>query len=141
MGEGLLVGAELGPLIARELKRLGITWTAQDYAPGSFEDLARHCSVQSLIVWAGASDGTIYGDPRVNWMFRAWHDACHIILNAPFTLDGERYVAKYQAGCLGDLAGRIVIAEVAGQAEHYALTGSFPINQVKFVTDYLKHMR
>lgn len=47
-------------------------------------------------VFAGASDRTIFGDPAVNYAFRAWHDAWHLRLRAPFTVEGERRVHAAQ---------------------------------------------
>jgi hypothetical protein len=91
------------------------------------------------VIWAGASDKTIYNDAGVNHAFRAWHDSLHIKLNAPFTLDGELMVAKAQCLELGSTElSKFIMAEVMGQAEYFAKHGEFPIDQVTFIKQYLK---
>jgi hypothetical protein len=110
-----------------------------DRAPGTFADLVASRTGGLLQVWPGASEGTIYGDPRVNWAFRAWHDALHLSLGAGFDLEGERRVAEEQARVLGcDGMGAIVLAEVLDQAEHFARTGAFPTDQAAFMAMALR---
>lgn len=113
-----------------------LNYSVSDRAPGTYEAL-RAQSNGLMVVWAGASDGTIYGDRRVNWAFRAWHDSLHLALNADFTLTGELLVAKEQARILGGQLGEIILAEVEGQAGYYAANGYFPEDQVTFMRDYL----
>jgi len=134
----MIVGAEVARYIYAEIKRLKINFTASDRAPDTFELLRRHCSERSIIVWNGASEHTIYGDPKVNHAFRAWHDSLHLILNAPFTLTGEIFVAREQARLAPDPIAKLIIAEVQGQAEYFAEHRVFPADQVKFVLDYIK---
>jgi hypothetical protein len=130
----MILDAELN----RRILRIAPSHTAQDYAPATFEALKGQ-SVGSLVVWAGASDKTIYGDPTVNHAFRAWHDSLHLALNAPFTLQGERIVALEQARLIGgETFGHIIMAEVVGQAEYFALTGQFPVDQKAFDLKYLQ---
>lgn len=108
-----------------------------DCAPDTFDSL-RHGNVAPLTVWSGASDVTVYGDCKVNFAFRAWHDELHLKLNAPFTLEGETRVALEQARLLGsDNLAAIILAEVVGQAEHFAKYGEFPVNQIDFILKYL----
>lgn len=38
-----------------------------------------------IIVWTGASNRTIFGAPEINHAFRAWHDWCHLVLEADFS--------------------------------------------------------
>jgi hypothetical protein len=113
--------------------------TVADVAPESFESLSR---AGKLVVWAGASEGTVYGDALVNYAFRAWHDSLHLKLQAPFTLQGETVVALEQARILG-LHSRtwasLVMAEVLGQASYLAETGMFPKDQVRFTLDAMRH--
>jgi hypothetical protein len=121
-----------------KIKKLAPKFSASDFAPDTFEKL-RSNSVSGLVVWAGASDSTIYGDPSVNHAFRAWHDSLHLKLNAPFTLEGERLVAIEQARLVGsDTMGNILIGEIVGQAEYFAKHGEFPANQVEFMLNWLK---
>lgn len=118
--------------------KLAPKFEAKDIAPNSFIDLKVN-SLETLVVWSGASDQTIYGDAKVNWAFRAWHDALHLELNAPFTFEGEKLVALEQARLIGsDQLGNILMAEIVGQTEFYNKYGYFPVDQVKFIQDYLK---
>lgn len=119
----------LNAAILKQVKTL--KYSVADTAPSTFEDLIK---APSLIVWSGASDRTIYGDPAVNWAFRAWHDSLHLKLNAPFTLEGEKRVALEQARLVdSDAIARIILAEVVGQAEYFAKQGEFPVDQVAFI--------
>src|SRR6266404_5349587 len=68
----------------RRILSLAPPFQASDYAPSSLESLKEQ-SLGSLVVWSGASEGTIYGDAKVNHAFRAWHDSLHLKLNATFT--------------------------------------------------------
>lgn len=122
----------------RAILKLAPKFEAKDVAPDSLELLIRN-STSTLAVWSGASDSTIYGYASVNHAMRAWHDSLHIKLNAPFTLQGETLVALEQASLLqSDNLGDIIMAEVVGQAEHFAKYGEFPINQTDFIKSYLK---
>lgn len=112
--------------------------TASDTAPQCFSDLVAH-SFKRLVVWSGASDKTIYGDPRINHAMRAWHDSIHIKLGADFSIVGETRVAIEQARLIGsDTMGKIILAEVVGQTKYFNRYGIFPLDQVKFVSNYLK---
>lgn len=112
--------------------------TAKDIAPNNYKDLAGN-TASGLVVWSGASDQTIYGDPMVNWAMRAWHDSIHLKLNAGFDSLGEKRVGLEQARLIGgDRLGIVLVAEVIGQVEYLDRFGSFPIDQVQFVRNYLK---
>lgn len=95
-----------------------------------------------MTVWEGASDKTIWRDARVNHAFRAWHDQCHIRVNAGFTLAGERLACEEQIRELMAAYPRahsmaaLIRAEVIGQAEHFARTGIFPEDQIAFHAAY-----
>lgn len=129
-----MLDSELNRLILK----LAPKFQASDIAPSTFESLKEQAS-GSLVVWAGASDSTIYGDPKVNHAFRAWHDSIHLKLNSPFTLQGERIVALEQARLIGsETMGHLIVAEVIGQAEYNLETGLFPIDQKAFVIAYLR---
>lgn len=87
-----------------------------------------------LQVWNGACEDTIFDDVEVNCAFRAWHDYHHFTARLPFTLEGEREVAKLQVRDLVELYGRefgtfqmatLVLCEVIAQAEHVAHYGTF----------------
>lgn len=88
------------------------------------------------------STGTIFGDPRVNWLFRAWHDYCHLLVDAPFDAEGERKAATEQINQVYVLDGlsesekllfaRIIDIEVNGQMDYYVAHNGFPPDQRAF---------
>jgi hypothetical protein len=99
-----------------------------------------------IVVWSGASDATIFGDPEVNYTFRAWHDWCHWRGRLPFDFKGEQGVCEMQCGHLLSLYGdsnrtrrwcRIVDAEVIGQRLYFDRFGRLPSDQYDFVVAYL----
>jgi hypothetical protein len=46
-----------------------------DKAPDTYEKLKAHLDARKrLVVYGGGSEHTIYGDPAINYAFRAWHD-------------------------------------------------------------------
>ena len=110
---------------------------AKPIAPDSLESLIR-ASTSPMVVYDGGSDNTIYGDPRVNHAFRAWHDSLHLKLNAPFDLAGETRVGLEQARILGGAYAEIVLCEVIGQIEYFNRYQAFPVNQLEFCLNYLK---
>lgn len=90
-------------------------------------------------VWSGASRLTIWSAPAVNWIFRAWHDYHHILLDAPFDVDGERRVARASAkGIEGEAERAILYAEGFGQVLYHAQHGAFPHDQRRFVVDCIR---
>lgn len=129
-------------------------------APDTLEKLRDHVlKTGRMLVWNGASENTIFGDPEINWGFRAWHDHCHLRnregkfdpaapiehLNG-FTLNGERVTALEMCSDIrkvygyGPIAKRmmaLVWAEVVGQAMFFERHGRFPQDQVAFVRAYL----
>jgi len=114
----------------------GIAYTVADLAPGTAHELF---SSSSLIIWSGASDRTIYGDARVNWAFRAWHDAMHLKQGLGFTVEAELELARIQASqCTSDLMAELVYCEIAGQVEYFAQTGQFVADQVAFTLNYMR---
>ena len=114
----------------------GLSFTVSDSAPSTYSELVSRGS-DSLVIWSGGSDLSIYGDRAINYGFRAWHDSLHLSLGADFTLDGELLVAREQARTLGDDIGDFLIAEVKGQAEYFSKNGCFPVDQYSFVKDYM----
>lgn len=116
-------------------------------APETFEGLKDHFARTGRIVVSSLhSDRTIYGSAAVNYAFRAWHDWVHVACDFPLTLEGERDVAFVQIDQLTLYAdnqaqaehwARIIFAEVDGQAQYFAQTGAFPLDQVAFVSAYL----
>lgn len=125
------------PELNRAIITLAPAFSVAEKAPSTFGELQL---ATGITVWGGGSAKTIYGDPYVNWAFRAWHDTEHRAGNHPFTLEGERAVVERQICTLycaypraPALWATILRAEVVGQAEHFALTGKFPCDQVTFI--------
>jgi hypothetical protein len=133
-----MISYRLNELVQDQVSKL--KYQVSDRAPGTYQELLSQ-STASMVVWAGASDFTIFGDAAVNHAFRAWHDTLHISMGAKFTLEGERIVALEQARILsayGDTYGDIVMIEVVNQAEYFQKTGNFPIDQKTFTLNQLK---
>lgn len=119
--------------------------TAAAFAPGTFTELMQ---CERRIVWEGASDITIYADPRVNHAMRAWHDDCHKAGAFDFTLLGERATCEAQISILRNRFPGVpsfiidaIRADVIGQAEFFALHGAFPVDQVAFVREAINASR
>lgn len=111
-------------------------------APQSLADVNRYVNNGRMTVWSGYSDNTIYGCTEHNGAFRAWHDAIHYKLQAPFTFGGEAAVVYEQIRQLVDCYGdddiviqwcAYMLTEVLGQALFNVQYGEFPIDQREFV--------
>src|SRR4029077_18194914 len=74
----------------------GYTLTSESM--DSFEQMKRAFEESGQIaVNTNYSDSTIFGAAAVNWAFRAWHDSCHLALNADFSPEGEGRAAELQS--------------------------------------------
>lgn len=109
-----------------------------DSAPSTIAEVK---SAGTLTVWSGGSEATIFDDARVNWAFRAIHDAMHIATRLGFTIAEEIELARIHAaeqssGLMADL----VYTEVAGQAIELEATKSFIANQRLFTLTKLKQL-
>jgi hypothetical protein len=117
-------------------------WIASDNAPDTYAGAIEAMNTQGrVVVWTGASGGTIFDDQETNWAFRAWHDATHIRHALPFTPEGEAATAYVQAADLvaeyGDDTDvvemvALLFCEVIGQVAHVTKTGAFPADQMAF---------
>lgn len=105
-----------------------------DLAPSTFQDLLQS---PSLVIWSGESDNTIFGDARVNWAFRALHDALHLKTGIGFSPVEEIAIGRLQANQYSGLMADLVYIETAGQAEHYLKTGRFVSDQIRFTLNEL----
>ena len=122
-------------------------WAVADTAPATLgEGLAMLARDGRPTVWSGASDATVFGDAEINYAFRAWHDAWHYRLRAPFNRLGEQLVcaaqcadirALYGSGAIAGEFQRLLKAEIMGQLDYHACTGEFPADQRAFCLDYL----
>ncbi len=114
---------------------------ATPYAPDSWRTLkawrdtdGNKLFVDSLPVYDGGNDNTIYVTSLGNYAFRALHDATHLELNAPFNLDGERIVARDQYrhaihhGVSKD-AARLLYLDIVVQSIFYTLHKQYVGNQ------------
>lgn len=93
-------------------------------------------------VWTGASDNTIFADPKVNHYFRAWHDYIHVTQNYGYDFIGESIVADIQRQQLPKewiFERELVMCEVVGQAQYNMIQGDFVNNQRQFTMDYLRN--
>lgn len=116
-------------------------------APETLAGLTEHIQrTGRVLVWDGASDRTVFGDPEVNWAFRAWHDFHHYRLQAEFNPLGERRVAYaqindvrrlYGHGPIADFIVRLVLCEVLGQLEYHERHNDYPADQWLFAQRYL----
>lgn len=115
-------------------------WNVADKAPESFEELrAEYLATGRITVWSGGSEDTIFGDPEVNYAFRAWHDWVHIGHSLPFTLEGEKEAADIQKRMLHNRYGetnrlwaQLIDIEVKEQAKYFAEHKRFPDKQRHF---------
>jgi hypothetical protein len=83
---------------------------------------------------------TIFGDPQVNIMFRAWHDYIHITKQLDFSPINEAAVAFIQASELPWdwwYEKQLIIAEVVGQVVNHERTGQFNHDQRAFTLNLL----
>lgn len=119
-------------------------------APDNLESLTNHINKTGrMLVWAGASENTIYGDREINWAFRAWHDFHHWRHQIGFTIIGESDVCRHQIKDLLTLYGpclrvsrmaEIITAEIIGQTTYQAWhNGEWPNNQPAFIKAYLRN--
>jgi hypothetical protein len=89
-------------------------------------------------VYSGHNDKTIYLNPHINLLARAWHDLVHIDLQAEFNLQGDINCAVTQCMQLLRYAdapaeAKMLWYDVAGQAFYFDKHGEFPQDQCGFV--------
>lgn len=128
----------LGDALAAIMRRERVpAWEARDDAPSTLPDVIRTWSERRrIVVWAGASHATVWGAPRLNHAFRAWHDYCHLMTGLGFDPADEIALGEWQATrCEGAFLRRIVRAETAGQARYFRDTGRFVEDQVTFTLE------
>jgi len=105
-----------------------------DIAPQDYLAVARCYSERRRFrVWSGGTATAIYGAPRVNWTFRAWHEWCHVRTGYDTSVRAEVRLALFQcaeaARVGGDMFARVVWLEVAGQALEFERSGDFLADQ------------
>jgi hypothetical protein len=113
-----------------------LKYRVADQAPGT--ELELFNGPKTLVIWSGASENTIFGDARVNWAFRALHDALHLKTGIGFSPEAEIELGRIQANQYTGLLADLVYIEVSGQAQYYLQTGRFVEDQIKFTMERLK---
>ncbi len=136
---------QLAPRLGEIIRASAPKWEARDVAPTTPAQLGGYGVLCARMpVWAGASAGTIHGDPATNWAFRAWHDATHVATGLGFDVAAEVEMGRIQAcevaRLSGDKLATIVWLEIAGQALEYQRTGHFVIDQVAWTVAQLTKM-
>lgn len=122
-------------------------YDVSDVAPETYDELIAHLDAgKRMLVYSGGSQRTIYGDPEVNYAFRAWHDWCHWRGRHDFSHEGEGRACAMQGNHLVTVYGessqtrrwrRILHAEIIGQREFFDAHDVFPDDQRAFVERYL----
>ena len=112
-------------------------------APDTYEKLTKWASTNKLVfdslpVYDGASDNTIYSCNAVNYAFRAWHDALHIIHGLGFTPEEEKQIGLLQMQAMVNYGAShqdamLVYLDVCAQVDYYKLHGEFVYNQQDFI--------
>lgn len=137
------VQAALVALVAEQTK--GMDCTVSMHAPDTWEELQR-AKTAGLVVYAGASDQTMYGVPYGNRQFRAWHDSVHLAWNADFTMGsdaqrrGEWQGAREQCRMAEKTGTRLahwLWADLRAQEASWLAHGVFPDDQVTCVRDFV----
>lgn len=124
----------------------GYERTSEQYE--SFEAMREAFRTEGRIkINTNFSEQTIFENPEVNWDFRAWHDWCHLWLDAGFDREGETKAAELQKRML-DLSfpshpklefwKTLIDIEVVGQLEYYLQNGAFVSNQIEFAHEQLR---
>ena len=137
---------ELSRYVRREYLRLSLRAIPRETAPTTLGELQAAVSTDRLgrrliPVWSGASGRTIHASPTENYVFRAWHDACHLDSGWGFSPEEEETLARLcmiraaEVG-LSDWARRVLWAELAGQVQYLVAHGDFPTDQRAFVQAY-----
>ena len=116
------------------------------HAPDSFTELKGWASASrpgdSMPVYNGGCDNTIYSHPRYNYAFRAWHDQIHLDLDLGFGKLAEIKVCNEhvrQARARSVMVGlndediRAIYCDVAGQVLYYYKYKEFINDQALFV--------
>lgn len=126
---------ELITFIAREYGKLlssGLNIILCDDDPYSGYDEMRHDMMHNwrLKVYTGGTSSPLLSD-QLNIMFRAVHDAHHIIADADFSLEGEIKAFQHIASLThNETLKRLFFSEIILQAATFYATGSFPEQRI-----------
>ncbi len=144
------------PILDESFNALTVTMASRlQWIPVDYDPYATLAEMQADYALTGRirvstlhSDTSIYGDPFINWCGRAWHDYCHLAMNAEFDATGEMEASIYQRMEMGfnfhhlpkstlNWYASIINAEVNGQVVYYMEHGDFPSNGYEFTKGYL----
>ena len=128
----------LNEYILNLVEALGIKYTVTDEDLSEADVLKQN--PKDLKIWSGGSENTIFGDPEVNYAFRAWHDWVHITSQLDFSPLNEARVAFIQAAMLPEewtFERNLILIEVIWQVLHHDATGEFVDDQRDFTVHIL----
>jgi len=128
-------------LKAKECQARGWSYYLTDDAPETYEGLKKRSAYMNIPIADYGSDTSIYS-PRINGLFRFWHDVTHLELDRGFSLSGEEVVCREHLAegkelGLSILALRILEADTCGQVAYYFKHKKFVENQAAFVQSVL----
>lgn len=127
--------ADLIRFVAHEYKRLiqsGLNVVLCDDDPySSFgEMLADYQHNFRLRVYTGGTSSPLLSD-QLNIMFRAVHDAHHLMIGADFTMEGEIQAFKHAASLVHNSTLRkLFFSEIVLQAATFYATDAFPQQRI-----------
>lgn len=131
---------ELFNLLQNETRKLQLPkYDIADVAPSTLiETVSHYKQTGRILVWGGASESTIW-TPQGNYMFRAWHDYCHVLSHGTFDHQGESIVCKLQQSQVeSSFMQRVLQIEIMGQLSYFETNNQFPVNQIEFFINQLK---
>lgn len=115
-------------------------------APNTFKKLQEWgaSGEQSIPVYSGGCEYTIYSTDEANHLFRAWHDRLHLRHNLGFKKADEIKVSELHCSTLRAVGApynvvKAMEADVEGQVRYYDETQEYVVNQLEFVADCLKY--
>lgn len=112
-----------------------------EFTPTTFQEMREeYLKTNVLTIWTGACNNTIYGDPEINLLARAWHDWTHFNYNLSFEPLDEVQVGILQMKELPQdwlFEKLLVHIDVIGQVMYYQQNGKFPDNQRLFTLNSL----
>lgn len=134
----------LNTFVCNEFDKLPFKVEFVDCEPYTgFDDMVKQFEESKVLkVSKLHSELTIFGDPEVNWKFRAFHDFLHIVHGLDFTFESELLVnyeqtkIAFEAG-LSKFDIQLLNIETAGQIVYFKKYGEFPKDQRKFCIDEL----
>lgn len=94
-----------------------------------------------FIINPNNNDNNIFGDSKINILFRVWHDKIHFENNYKFDLKGElqcylKHIVELPKDF--ELEKKLLFAEIVGQTLFFEENNRFPDNQREFTIKFLK---